>query len=100
MSEGIESALDAFVRSKQKGTDSGNYQRNARSAISEWINWPANRKEPIGGFDQPEVSHMRQYARHLKERVDRSELAGSTANSYWNYIAAFLSWCVYGGTRR
>ena len=26
-SEQIEDALDAFVRSKQKGTDSGNYQR-------------------------------------------------------------------------
>jgi integrase len=38
---------------------------------------------------------MRQYARHLKERVDRGELAGSTANTYWNYIAAFLGWCVY-----
>ena len=29
-SEQIEEALAAFVRSKQKGTDSGNYQRNAR----------------------------------------------------------------------
>ena len=38
---------------------------------------------------------MRQYARHLKKRVDRDELAGSTANTYWNYIAAFLGWCVY-----
>jgi len=38
---------------------------------------------------------MRRYARYLKERVDRDEIAGSTANTYWNYIAAFLSWCVY-----
>ena len=38
---------------------------------------------------------MRRYARQLKERVDRDEIAGSTANTYWNYIAAFLGWCVY-----
>jgi hypothetical protein len=38
---------------------------------------------------------MRQYARHLKKRVDCDEIAGSTANTYWNYIAAFLGWCVY-----
>jgi len=38
---------------------------------------------------------MRQYARHLKGRVDEGKLAGSTINTYWNYIAAFLGWCVY-----
>ena len=45
-------------------------------------------------FDQLQVAHMRQYARHLKERVDKGVVAGSTANTYWNYIAAFLGWCV------
>ena len=94
-SENIEGALKAFVRSKQKGTDSGNYQRNARSVINEWISWLADREEPVKSFDQLQVSQMRQYARHLKERVDRGEIAGSTANTYWNYIAAFLGWCVY-----
>ena len=94
-SGGIEDTLEAFVRSKQKGTDSGNYQRNARRAIEEWVDWLAGREEPIESFDQLQVSQMRQYARHLKERVDRDELAGSTANTYWNYIAAFLGWCVY-----
>jgi integrase len=91
----IENTLEAFVRSKQKGTDSGNYQRNARRVIEEWSSWLADCEEPVTTFDQLEVSHMRQYARHLKERVDRGELAGSTANTYWNYIAAFLGWCVY-----
>jgi integrase len=91
----IEDALEAFVRSKQKGTDSGNYQRNARSVIEEWITWLTDHEESIESFDRLQVSHMRQYARHLKERVDRDELAGSTANTYWNYIAAFLGWCVY-----
>jgi site-specific recombinase XerC len=94
-SERIEDALNAFVRSKQKGTNSGNYQRNARRAIEEWIAWLANGDESIETFDQLNVSHMRQHARQLKERVDRNELAGSTANTYWNYIAAFLGWCVY-----
>ena len=94
-SENIEDALKAFVRSKQKGTDSGNYQRNARSVVNEWISWLADREEPVKSFDQLQVSQMRQYARHLKERVDRGEIAGSTANTYWNYIAAFLGWCVY-----
>jgi site-specific recombinase XerD len=91
----IENALEAFVRSKQKGTDSGNYQRNARSVISERITWLVDREDPIESFGQLQVSHMRQYARHLKERVGRDEIAGSTANTYWNYIAAFLGWCVY-----
>ena len=94
-SKRIGEALDAFVRSKQKGTDSGNYQRNARRAIEEWITWLADREDSIESFDQLQVSQMRQYARHLKKRVDRDELAGSTANTYWNYIAAFLGWCVY-----
>jgi hypothetical protein len=69
-SERIEDGLDAFVRSKQKGTDSGNYQRNARRAIEEWIDRLANRDEPIESFDQPQVSYMRQYARYLKRVLD------------------------------
>jgi len=93
--EQIEDALEWFVRSKQKGTDSGNYQRNARSVITEWMTWLADREDSIESFEQLQVSHMRQYARHLKERVDRGEIAGSTATTYWNYIAAFLGWCVY-----
>jgi integrase len=91
----IEDALESFVRSKQKGTDSGNYQRNARRVIREWIAWLADREEPVETFDQLEVSHMRQYARQLKKRVDQGTFAGSTANTYWNYVAGFLGWCVY-----
>jgi integrase len=94
-SERIAEALESFVRSKQKGTDSGNYQRNARRVIEEWIAWLADREEPVETFAQLEVSHMRQYARQLKKRVDEGDFAGSTANTYWNYIAAFLGWCVY-----
>jgi hypothetical protein len=89
--EQIEDALEAFVCSKQKGTDSGNYQRNARSVIEEWISWLADREDPIESFDRLQVSHMRQYARELKERVDRDEIAGSTANTYWNSLVIALA---------
>ena len=94
VSERIADALNAFVRSRQKGTDSGNYQRNARRVIEEWVGWLADRKESVETFDQLQVSHMRQYGRQLKERIDRGEIAGSTSTTYWNYIAAFLGWCV------
>ena len=94
-SKQIEDALDAFVRSKQKGADSGNYQRNARRIIEEWISWLSRHEDSVRNFDQLEVMHMRQYARYLKECVDEGDFAGSTAITYWNYIAAFLGWCVY-----
>ena len=51
-SEVIENALDAFVRSKQKGTDSGNYQRNARRVIEEWITWLSSHEDSVRSFDQ------------------------------------------------
>jgi integrase len=95
VSTAIETALAGFVRSKQKGTDSGNYQRNARRVITEWIDWLTERTPAVETFDQLDVTHMRQYARQLKERVDEGDLAGSTATTYWNYIAGFLGWCVY-----
>ena len=91
----IAGALKPFVRSKQKGPDSGNYQRNAQRVIEEWVAWLAGREEPMTKFEQLEVTHMRQYARYLKERVDKDEIAGSTATTYWNYLSAFLGWCVY-----
>ena len=49
--EQIEDALAAFVRSKQKGADSGNYQRNARRVVEEWISWRADREEPVETSD-------------------------------------------------
>ena len=94
-SKQIEDALSAFVRSKQKGTDSGNYQRNARRVIEEWLTWLSSHEDSVETFDQLQVTHMRQYARYLKERVDEGDFAGSTAITYWNYISAFLGWCVY-----
>jgi hypothetical protein len=54
----IEDALEAFVRSEQNGTDSGNYQRNARRVIEEWLTWLSSHEDSVEPSDQLQVTHM------------------------------------------
>ena len=65
----IEDALGAFVRSKQKGMDSGNYQAMHDASSESGSLGSLIAKNPLRP-STIEVSHMRQYARRLKERVD------------------------------
>lgn len=44
--------------------------------------------------EQIDVEHCRDWGMELKTRVATAELAASTAHTYFNYLRAFLSFCV------
>lgn len=90
----IRGALAGFLRSKEKTTGSGNYRRNAERVITSWIKWLAARDPPIETFDELSVLAMRQWARTLAARVHDDEIAASSAETYYGYVRAYLSWCV------
>lgn len=87
-------ALDDFLRSKEKTSGSGNYRRNAERVTTGWIEWLAARDPPIETFDELSVLAMRQWARTLAARVHDDEITASSAETYYGYVRAYLSWCV------
>jgi integrase len=92
----LEDAVDEFLAS---GTKSGNYKSNLRSVLERWVGWLADR----GTTDLASIDKrtMAKYAEHLQQRITVGQnpdvdggISASTAWTYFDYISAFLDWCV------
>jgi integrase len=86
--------IDDFLTSKE--TDSGAYAASAESELKRFADWMERRGADLDGLDDREkgVKLMRDYAKRLQRRVQGGGIAGSTANSYYAYISACLSYGV------
>jgi hypothetical protein len=67
----LQKGLTQFLNAKAKGNDSGNYRRNAKSVITRWIDWLAQRD--IESFEQLDETVLAHYAERLRRRVAASE---------------------------
>ncbi len=85
----LEDAKDEFLREQQ-----GNYSQNLEYILGRWIDeWLADRDEETLADIGPLT--MRHYASYLERRArGETGIAPSTAQTYYNYISAFLSWGV------
>jgi integrase len=91
LSVSLATAVDEYLRSKSKGTDSGNYRKNAQRELTyflEWLTEQPGQPEHVADLD---IRHLRRYARHL--RTERN-LARSSVLTYYAYVSGFLGWCV------
>jgi integrase len=96
--QALDDAVARYLRSKSKGgTDSGTYQQAARTALTRWREWlsPTDIAALTDTDDGARV--MRRYAQDLTERVGNDELAASSAQTYYNIVSGFLSYCVRDG---
>ncbi|MFC7043933.1 tyrosine-type recombinase/integrase [Halonotius sp. GCM10025705] len=92
----LEDAVNEFLSS---GTKSGNYKSNLRSVLRKWTSWLADRgTTDLAGVDK---RTMAKYAEHLQQRITAGQnpdvdggISASTAWTYFDYISAFLDWCV------
>lgn len=92
----VEDAVDEFL---QAGRKSGNYQSNLRSVLEKWREWLSKR----GNTDIEAIDKrvMRNYAHYLQQRIDAGDrpnvdggISASTGWTYFDYISAFLDYCV------
>jgi integrase len=91
----LDDAIDRYLRSKSKGSaDSGTYQQAARTALDRWREWLA--PTDINALAETDAGArvMRRYAQQLTERVGDDELAAASAQTYYNIVSGFLSYCV------
>jgi integrase len=93
----IDDAIERYLRSKSKGgPDSGTYQQAARTALDRWRDWLS--PTDIAALAKDDGARvMRRYAQDLTERVGNDELAASSAQTYYNIVSGFLSYCVRDG---
>lgn len=91
--DGLQTTIQQFLDSGQK---SGNYRSGLERVLDEWRCY-------VGVDSVGEVSkrEMADYARWLASRVDKKQnrdtddgIASGTAHTYYDYVSAFLSWCV------
>lgn len=52
------------------------------------------KREGIERVDERESRDLRQFGLRLADRYRNEEIAGSTANTYFAYVRAFLSFCM------
>jgi integrase len=96
--QALNDAVARYLRSKSKGgTDLGTYQQAARTALTRWRDWlsPTDIAALANTDDGARV--MRRYAQDLTERVGNDELAAASAQTYYNIVSGFLSYCVRDG---
>ena len=96
---GVDEAIREFVRAKQKGT-SGRYAQEAERVLEQWAGRLSEHVETVGEVGPEE---MRRYTTYLNDRVDArladpdTGISGRTAQKYYSYVRAFLSYCVEWG---
>jgi integrase len=96
--QAFDEAIERYLRSKSKGgPDSGTYQQAARTALTRWRDWLSSTDIAALTDIDDGARVMRRYAQHLTERVGNDELAASSAQTYYNIVSGFLSYCVRDG---
>ena len=94
----VEDTIEEFLNS---GTKSGNYKSNLRSALKRWNKWLSG--EGIRDLDNVDKHVMAEYTKeelHKKTLAandptdDEDGFTAATAWTYFDYISAFLDYCV------
>lgn len=92
----LEPAIDAFLRS---GNKSGNYRDALERVLTQWRQRLEERD--IETVDQVDKRTMANYAQYLSQRVAAGTnahtddgISAATAWTYYDYVSAFLSYCV------
>lgn len=91
---GLRRLIDDFLTSKQTG--SGAYVASAESELARFADWMEQRNANLEDLDDPSRGQqlLINYAQRLQRRTAAGGIAGSTANSYYAYISACLSYGV------
>jgi integrase len=95
--EGLKTTIHQFLDSGQK---SGNYRSGLKRVLYEWREYVSSNFDISTAADVSKYE-MGEYAKWLAHRVDEKQnrdtddgITAGTAWTYFDYVSAFLSWCV------
>lgn len=89
----LNDPLEDYLLAKSKAGGTGNYRRNAERVIHDWIDFTAQYRD-VQTFEELDSAALESYALYLKRRVNGGGIAASTARKYYDYVRAYIGWCV------
>jgi integrase len=89
---GDQALKDAIERYLNHKLESGGSRSSMEPPLRSFERFCAD--QGIKRVDELESGDCREFGLHLADRYRAEEIAGSTANTYFAYVRAFLSFCV------
>lgn len=87
----LEEAIEQRLQSL-----SPDYRKTNKTALTHFLEW-AQQTQGTESLEAISQQVCRAYAMYLARRTDAGELAASTANLYYSFVRAWLSWCLQQG---
>lgn len=84
----LEEAIEQRLQSLSPG-----YRKTNKTALTDFLEW-VQQTQGIESLEAISPQVCRAYAKYLARRTAEGELAASTANLYYSFVRAWLSWCM------
>jgi len=94
---GIHDLVDDYLAARRDEHGSGTYAASAESELDRWADWMAERGYDLDTLEESGPNILRRYATRLRCRTQGGGIAASTAQTYFAYISACLSFAVREG---
>ena len=93
----VRRLVEDYLAARRDEHGSGTYAASAESELSRWTDWMAERGYQLGTLEENGPDVLRRYATRLRRRTQGGGIAASTAQTYFAYISACLSFAVREG---
>jgi integrase len=93
----VHELVDDYLTARRDEHGSGTYAASAQSELDRWVTWMADRGYDLETLEERGPEVLRQYATQLRQRTQSGGIAASTAQTYFAYISACLSFAVREG---
>jgi integrase len=94
---GIHDLVADYLTARSDEHGSGTYAASAKSELTRWADWMADRDYDLDTLEESGPDVLRKYATRLRKRTQSGGIAASTAQTYFAYISACLSFAVREG---
>lgn len=94
----LQELVEDYLVTRRDEHGSGTYASSAASELGRWTDWMTEHGydlEDLDGDDGPRI--LRSYAKRLRRRVQSGAIAATTAETYFAYVSACLSYAVREG---
>ncbi|MEF8825357.1 MAG: site-specific integrase [Halapricum sp.] len=94
---GIHDLVEDYLTARSDEHGSGTYAASAKSELTRWADWMAERDYDLDTLEESGPDVLRRYATRLRRRTQGGGIAASTAQTYFAYVSACLSFAVREG---
>jgi len=94
---GIHDLVGDYLAARRDEHGSGTYAASAESELDRWADWMADRGYDLNTLEESGPDVLRRYATRLRRRTQGGGIAASTAQTYFAYVSACLTFAVREG---